>query len=151
MEFLKRVPIWIRLSFFAGGFLLSAFSSRLPDSLQTAGAFTGFAVMIFAIVSLGIHRIIGWYRGMASSNKSSAILSANTVRPLDSDDASVVRDVWLQDAVCYAVHERWLGADEKTFSTDVQMNRASAIAQEMRQLAYDGKFNIWGKARRYYT
>ena len=58
----------------------------------------------------------------------------------------VERDAWLQDAVCYAVHRRWLGADEKAFSTEAEMGKAGSIADEMRQLAFDGKFKVWGKA-----
>ena len=56
------------------------------------------------------------------------------------------RDTWLQDGVCFAVHGRWLGETEQAFEDEIQLAKASAVAQQMRTLAGDGDFLIWGKA-----
>jgi hypothetical protein len=58
---------------------------------------------------------------------------------------TIERDVWLQDAVCFAVHGRWLGEDEEAFPTESHMAKAAEVAQEMRELAGDGRFLVWGK------
>jgi hypothetical protein len=57
-------------------------------------------------------------------------------------------DVWLQDAVCYAVHGRWLREDERAFAIE-HFNKATKIMKEMRQLAGDGEYIIWGKLDQY--
>lgn len=55
------------------------------------------------------------------------------------------RNGWLQDAVFYAVHGRWLGQNERALDQEGQFEKAAKILSEMRDLARDGKFKVWGK------
>jgi hypothetical protein len=57
---------------------------------------------------------------------------------------SLSHDVWLQDAVCYALHGRWLGDNEQAFG-DGQLINVSNIAQKMREMAGNSQYLIWGK------
>jgi hypothetical protein len=59
--------------------------------------------------------------------------------------APTVRDTWLQQAVFYIVHGRWLAENEKALTEDGQITEASSALAEMRQLARDGALSIWGK------
>lgn len=54
-------------------------------------------------------------------------------------------DVWLKDAVFYAVRGRWLTEAESAFTEEGQFERASQVAQEVRQFARDGRLAIFGK------
>lgn len=74
----------------------------------------------------------------------SATATAGTFMPVITE-GPIERDVWLQDGVCYALHGRWLGEDEPGFPDAGDMQRAVDVSQKMRELAGDGKFNIWGK------
>jgi hypothetical protein len=50
------------------------------------------------------------------------------------------------DAVYYAVRGRWLEPDELGFTDDAQINQSAKIVAQMRQMAADGAFLIWGLA-----
>ncbi len=56
------------------------------------------------------------------------------------------RDTWITEAIFYAVHGRWLGADEQALNRDGDTDRALDVVKEMRQKAADGEFRIWGRA-----
>jgi hypothetical protein len=57
----------------------------------------------------------------------------------------VERDVWLREAVFFAVHGRWLGENERALGEKGQTDRACDVADEMRQYARDGRLTVWGK------
>jgi hypothetical protein len=59
-------------------------------------------------------------------------------------EAAPMHDVWLQDAVCYALHSRWLGENEQAFGPE-HLTLVDQIAQQMRELGGSGEYVIWGK------
>lgn len=67
------------------------------------------------------------------------------IRPHWSRKRNQGGDVWLREAVFYAVRGRWLSETEPAFTEDGQFERSSDIVQGMRQLARDGRMTIWGK------
>jgi hypothetical protein len=64
LDWIEAVPRWIKIPFAFAGFLLSAFSSRLPDYLQDFGLWLGLVVLVGAIIALFLHGIrdfFGWW------------------------------------------------------------------------------------------
>src|SRR5262245_51161353 len=57
LDWFERVPAFVKISFAIAGFLMSAFSSRLPDSLQDLGLWSGLTVGGIAVIGLALHAI----------------------------------------------------------------------------------------------
>jgi hypothetical protein len=57
MLWLEQLPGWIRVVFIVGGTLLTAFASKLPDQIQTAGAWLGVLLIVIGLYSVGLHYI----------------------------------------------------------------------------------------------
>jgi hypothetical protein len=66
--------------------------------------------------------------------------TARDVAPFDESS-----DAWLQDAVWYAAHGRWFAADEAIRTTPGDLLKIRKIAEQMRQLAVEGRYPVWGK------
>lgn len=73
LDWIERIPRWVKLAAFAAGGLMSAFSGRLPESLQDLGLWAGIALACLAAVGLGLHaskewrgarRVAAWLRGV---------------------------------------------------------------------------------------
>jgi hypothetical protein len=55
MEWLNRLPSGIKVAFVIGGGLMSAFSGKLPDSIQEFGLWLGIAIVGVGLVALTGH------------------------------------------------------------------------------------------------
>jgi hypothetical protein len=72
-------------------------------------------------------------------------LPHNTPQPKPAPVASDWRhDAWLLDAVFYAVNGKWFG-DTEVGADNQKLDKIFNIAQEMRDLAAEGRYDIWGK------
>lgn len=59
--------------------------------------------------------------------------------------SKIARDTWLQDAILYAVHGRWLGEEDDAYGEEGQISEAGRVIRKMRELAGDDRLIIWGK------
>jgi hypothetical protein len=124
----------------------------LPGQVREWGSLLGFlksTQITLGMAVIGLVIIVGanldWLRDLFRKPVPTPITAARTQRAEASAEDQPEPDIWLQDAVCYAVHGRWLGDDEQAFNNEAEMNKASEIAQKMRELAGRGKYLIWGK------
>jgi hypothetical protein len=62
LQWLEKLPSWLKTLFFIGGSLLSMFSGRLPENIQNFGLFAGFVLIALAIIGLVLHWS-RWKRG----------------------------------------------------------------------------------------
>jgi len=121
----------------------------LPEQVHEWGSLFGFLTstqITFGMAVIGLVIIVGanldWLRDRF---RKPLITAALRHRAEVSTDDQREPDIWLLDAVCYAVHGRWLGDDEQAFNNVTEMKKASEIAQKMRKLAGQGKYSVWGK------
>lgn len=141
------------LLFVPWGKLLAGFGLiDLPGQVHEWGSLLGFLTstqITLGMAVIGLVIIVGanldWLRDRIRKPIPTPTTAAPTQRADASADDRPEPDIWLQDAVCYAVHSRWLGDDEQAFNNETEMKKASEIAQKMRELAGRGKYPIWGK------
>jgi hypothetical protein len=62
-QFVDRLPWPIKVLFILGGSLMSAFSSKFPDGLQSAGLYLGIAIVALALFALIWHSVKNSGRG----------------------------------------------------------------------------------------
>jgi hypothetical protein len=112
------------------------------------GSVTSTDITIGAAV-IGLLMIVGanfeWLRDRFRKPVFTPSTAAPTERAGALADDQLGPDIWLQDAVWYVIHGRWLGDNEQAINNETEMKKASEIAQEMRELAGQGKYLIWGK------
>jgi hypothetical protein len=70
---------------------------------------------------------------------------STTASPTLATPAVITRDAWLQDALCFALYGHWPAADEEVFREVDVLEKVGSLVSEMRELAGEGKFNVWGK------
>lgn len=65
MDWLERLPWWVKLCGGAGGVLLTAFANRLPEAYQTLGLVVGLSMLTGAGIGFLLHVIKEWRGGKA--------------------------------------------------------------------------------------
>ena len=112
------------------------------------GSVTSTQITIAAAV-IGLSIIVAanfeWLRDRFRKTSVTASTAAPTGRAGALAEDELSPNIWLQDAVWYAVHGRWLGDDEQAINKQTEMKKASETAQKMRELAGQGEYPIWGK------
>jgi hypothetical protein len=63
LDWIEAVPRWVKIPFAVAGFLLSAFSSRLPEALQDIGLKLGLILLVGGILALCLHGIRDQFGG----------------------------------------------------------------------------------------
>jgi hypothetical protein len=109
-----------------------------PD-INIGAALIGFSIIVGANLD--------WLRSRFRLSLLTASTEARSEPAGGLTGDQLIPDIWLQDAVSYAVHGRWLSDDDQTISNETEMKKASEIAHKMRELAGLGKYLIWGKNR----
>jgi hypothetical protein len=92
-----------------------------------------------------------WKRCRASTgthSPGSDLRDAPLVQP-PTPPAAVARDEWFQDAVCFALYGHWPTAGENVFQEPDVIEKVGSIVEQMRELAGEGNFLVWGKAHEY--
>jgi hypothetical protein len=56
----ERIPQWLKIAFVVAGYLVSAFSGRLPEGWQDIGLWAGIVVGTVALMGLVLHSIVQW-------------------------------------------------------------------------------------------
>jgi hypothetical protein len=70
LDWIEAVPRWVKIPFALAGFLLSAFSSRLPEALQDIGLGLGLILLVGGMLALCLHSI----RDRFGSNKKRPVV-----------------------------------------------------------------------------
>lgn len=65
MDWLERLPTWVKAFATIGGVLLTAFAHRLPKGYQTLGLCAGLAVLLVAGLGFVLHVMKEWRGGTA--------------------------------------------------------------------------------------
>lgn len=63
LDWFARIPSLVKIGFGLAGYLVSAFSGRLPEGFQDVGLWVGFAVGTLAVVGLMLHQAQVWRGG----------------------------------------------------------------------------------------
>lgn len=71
------------------------------------------------------------------------------IGPGSSRRIQISHDTWLQDAVFYITHGRWLNEDEEALTTEEQSTRAAQATSQICKLAEKSRLTIWGKMTAY--
>ncbi len=124
----------------------------VPGQVREWGTLLGFVTSTqikIAAAVIGLSIIVAanfeWLRDRFRKTAVTDLTAAPPERAGALADDELSPDIWLQDAVWYAVHGRWLGDDEQAINKETEMKEASETAQKMRELAGQGKYLIWGK------
>jgi hypothetical protein len=62
-DWITKLPWWIKFPAFLGGSLMSAFSAKFPDGLQSLGLYAGITLASLAILATAWHRVDVWRIG----------------------------------------------------------------------------------------
>jgi hypothetical protein len=111
------------------------------------------AVVFPAIMALGV--VIALFRHLDRSlqRRLGRVIEAATrtaIRKAADKQARAQRDVWLYDAICRIYLGRWdrLGLRQGGTAIDADSGQVlhDLVTQHVRQLAFEGRIPIWGKA-----
>ncbi len=69
MDWLERLPRWVKVLFVVGGALLAAFASKLPEGFQTVGAYGALVFIAVGVIAAALH----WVRERRGGSKVEAI------------------------------------------------------------------------------
>jgi len=98
--------------------------------------------LLLSAASIGVVAAGVWLIRYITAGAAPGSLPAPGTSPIAMVPAP---DAWLQEAVFYCVHGRWLGEHERALGAKGQLDQAADLLPEIRQLARNGELKIWGK------
>jgi hypothetical protein len=98
--------------------------------------------LILTAMTIGVVATAAWLKRYIWDDARRASSTASAPAPAVTVGAP---DAWLQEAVFYIVHGRWLGEHEQALNQPGQLDKAADLLGEIRQLARNGELMIWGK------
>jgi hypothetical protein len=133
--------VWgLAVPFIPSGTVLGLLSYAGEHSLALLTIATLLAFAVSFIIALGT---LGW--NTAKGSDSSSLAGGDTAGRSPKALSDLTHDVWLADAVVYAVHGEWLSEAEKPHDDWFDPIEISPIIQEMRHRANRGEYLIWGR------
>ncbi len=133
LDWISRIPWWVKLPSSVAGFLVSAFSSRLPEAYQDLGLWLGLVLFGLSLVALFWHTI--------GPKKKSALKSL----PVAVDPSLSERDTKADRALAFIGTGNWDHTYDEFMGLDYE-NKGLPF-ENFRQAALDGKFRVWGKSQ----